>query len=404
MKHISKVPMLFLVLIFALVTVGAVPQVQAVEKSVSQAAIFNYLTAQKNSDISDEEKIKAAIEAYFVTRYEGQKLGEMQDFSTVLENDTLDWVKKEKDKREIELHISTLFDLSYQNYKFSLGYDSIEIKEDQAIVQLRESHEVVFTSIAPEVSKLSDLQHIFTLHKKGGVWVIHTDEYQDELSIGMEYHSKEELINQVDQNYQEDIERQHRTSNPAKVHASLIARPLLLTNYTYNRTTAKTYADNYWASYNTTYYKTEASTDCASYVSQAIYAGEGKTPPDTSGMGYGGNYTYDWYYVFNNPAGTQNGSGSLPWIQVQAQYNFIIGNTNRIGPYGAAATFADTSIGDIAQIKQGTAYDHEGIIVVLGPTLSTELVNAHTTNRWHYPLSNWSAFSLRYITIFGWKG
>lgn len=354
-----------------------------------------------------KKRSKLLLTLYFTTRYEGQKLIEIQDFSPVIEDDTADWVKKEKDKREIELYIASLFDLGYQSYKFTIDYESIEIKENKAIIQLRENHEVVFNAITPEISKLANLQHTFTLHNKNEAWIIYKDEYQDELSLGMKYRTKEDLKKQVYENYQEDLARQSHTSNKGqKVQALLALRPLTLTNYVYNRTAAKDYADAHWnlPNYNTAYYKTESGNDCTNFVSQSMYAGEGKYPPDTSGMGSGGSYTYDWYYVFNNPSGTQNGSGSLPWIQVQSQYDFIIGNTSRKGPYGAAATFADTSLGDIAQIKQSSIYDHEGIIVVLGNTLSTELVDAHSTDRWHYPLANWSAYSLRYITMFGWKG
>lgn len=157
--------------------------------------------------MSDEEKIKATIDAYFTTRYEGQKLLAAQDFSPLLEDSTSAWVQKEKDKREIELYNAEAFDLKYLSYHYTLAYDSIDVKNNKATVQLRESHEVVFETIAPEISKMGDLQHIFTLHNKKDGWVIYKDEYQDELSQQLDYMSKEDIKKQVDENYQEDLKR-----------------------------------------------------------------------------------------------------------------------------------------------------------------------------------------------------
>ena len=83
-------------------TIRAVPT----NTETSQAAIANYLAVQKNPDLNDEEKIKITIDTYFTLRYEGQKVVAAQDFSLLVEDNTLDWVKKEMDKREIELYIA----------------------------------------------------------------------------------------------------------------------------------------------------------------------------------------------------------------------------------------------------------------------------------------------------------
>jgi len=417
-KSINYISSILLILVFAFASIGATSQSQAEQRSVSQIAISNYLVAQQNADLSDEEKIKAAIDAYFTTRYEGQKLLDQQDFSPLLDDNTLDWVKKEKDKREIELYIASMFDMKYVSYSYILDYDSIEIKNNKATVQLRENHEVVFESIAPEVSKLADLQHTFTLHKKKGAWVIYKDEYQDELSKQLSHMTKDEIKKQIDENHQKDLDRKSSAffKSGNKVQAMILPNVAALVNRSYNGTAAASYADTYWSSYNTNWYKTNPGTDCASFVSQAMYAGEGKTPPDTSGMttASGRSYNTDWYFVFNNPKGTQNGSGSLPWIRVQEQYDFIRGNTAKIGPYGyrvndAGTTYCDIGVGGIAQLYNvnGTnIWDHEGMVVQINDcyTMSKVLVDAHTTNRYHYPLSNWASYNMRFIHISGWRG
>ncbi|HNB36707.1 MAG TPA: amidase domain-containing protein [Anaerolineales bacterium] len=400
LKNIRQLGAILLILLTAFFTSAASSQAPNRESPkntpTSQAAIDKYLTAQQNADVSDEEKIKAAIDAYFTTRYEGQKSITEQDFSTLIEDDTLDWVKKEKDKREIELYIASLFDLGYESYKFTLEYDTIEIKGNKATVQVIEGHQVVFNSTSPEVSILANLKHIITLYNKKDSWVISKDAYQDELSSQISHTSKDEIKNQIDSNYQLLI---HQKQNYSEIELNKInslteeinrTSGLISYNYSYDRIEAVRYADAHipgacaWCGYNTTYYKTETQYgDCTNFVSQAIYAGGGNTPPDTKGMTTSANRnsSSDWYYVFNY-SGPTSGSGSTPWIQVQAQRDFIISNSNKIGPTGYETTvLCNVSIGDIVQLKGVNTpgvWDHEGIIIQKSSgceTMSTTLVD-----------------------------
>jgi hypothetical protein len=408
-KVIQYLGTILLASILLLSSVAATPPTAVYSKSVSEAAISRHIVAQSNPQLSDDEKIKAAIDAYFTTRYEGQKLLATQDFSSLLEDNTLAWVQKEKDKREIELYLASLFDLKYVSYNYTLDYDSIKIKNNKATVQLRESHTVVFEALAPNDSELFNLQHVFTLHNKKGQWVIYKDEYQDELSEEMTQLSKAEIEKIVDQNYIEDL---NRLSQESDITSPAVITPSL-TTHAYSAAQANAYADahvtstcypNYGCNYNTAYYKTEPNNDCANFVSQALYAGEGKSPPDTSGMaGSGRGYYTDWYYVFNNPPGTQNGSGSSPWIQVRPQYDFIRLNSSHVGPYGIVTGFASVTAGDPVYISQSSSFDHEGIIISKGSTLSGTTIDAHTNDRRHYPLSNWATYSPVYIHIQGWQ-
>lgn len=419
-RHIGSVLILF---VFAFASLGASSPAHIEQKSTSQIAISNHQAAQQNTNLSDEEKIKAAIDAYFTSRYEGQKLLEQQDFSSLLDDDTLDWVKKEKDKREIELYVATLFDLGYESYSFTLGYTSIEVKNKKATVQLFESHEVIFKAISPEISRMGNLQHTLTLHYKKGGWIIYKDEYQDELSQQLDHLSKEDIKKQVDENYQEDVKRRENSRNAGgKVLASLAAQPLGITAITYNRTAAYQFADYY--SYNNTngvftpYYRLDPSgNDCANFVAQAINAGLTSASPTTvpvaTAMGPNGtyppgdaNWSQRWYYKFNTFNGTTEPlakSASYAWINTEGQYSFITTNNWTKGPTGTSTTLCGLRTGDVVQIKIGSIYDHEGMAVsFLGAcTLSNTLIDAHTTPRYHYPLSNWSTYPMRFIHITG---
>jgi len=396
-------------LMILLSSVAATHPTAVNSKSVTETAISQYVAAQSNPQLSDEEKIKTAIDAYFTTRYEGQELLAAQDFSPVLEDNSLAWIQKEKDKREIELYLASLFDLKYVTYNYTLDYDSIEIKNNKATILLRESHTVVFEALAPEPSELFNLPHVFTLHNRKGQWVIYKDEYQDELSEEMSQLNKEQIKKIVDQNYIED--QNQKSQGPDTSEVLTIPSSIDRTTYAYSRSLATAYADAHVTSYNTAYYKTEyygtTCVDCANFVSQAIYAGEGKTPPDTSGMTTAANrsYTYDWYYVFNNPPNTQNGSGSQPWVNVQRQMDFIRNNAQNesVGPYGYYAAFSSATAGDPVYISQSGTHDHEGIIISKGSSLSTTTIDAHCTNRYHYALSYWATYTPEYVHIQGWQ-
>jgi Putative amidase domain/S-layer homology domain len=409
-KAVRYIGIALLVLILALISVrlaSATPPGDSIGNTqISQAAIADYLSAQANPVLSDEEKIKAAINTYFTTRYEGQKSLVKQDFSAMLEDDTLDWVKKEQNKREIELYIATLFDLSYVKYNFTLDYDSMEVRDNEAVVRLRESHTVVFSALSPDESMLYNLPHTITLHDNKGKWVIYQDEYQDELSSQLKHMSVEEIKKVVDENFKNE----QMVSTPS-IEESVAS--LSLTNYTdYNRTAAVNYANAFSSSYNTNWYQTEYDNnlheyvDCANYVSQAIYAGIWKAPVDKSGMPSG------WWYDFNDPKGTQNGTRSTSWVNVVDQYAFITTNTG-IGPYGYESTnLCLVSPGDIVQLKDASpdfpGWDHDGIIVwksTTGPcsSLSSYKVNAHDIDRYQYPLSFWGNLQMRYVIISGYR-
>ena len=359
------------------------------------------------ANLLNDTDIKSVIYKYFETKYESQRSLLKKEFSTLVYDNTHDWVKQENDKRDIELYIASKFDLKYINYYFELFIDQIILSDDVATVYLYESHDVVFEASAPEVSSLSGLRHIITLRETPTGWLIQEDQYEDELSKQLSFMTVSDIKSIIDENHNKDLQINNYSSGPSINEGTrFLSNNPMLENKTYNGSDAASYADDHTSdlpgssTYNTNWYKTEES-DCANFVSQAIYAGEGKTPPDASGMG--NDYQTDWYYVFNNPMGNQNGSGSLAWIRVQEKFNFITGNTNKIGPYGYLAmqgysTYCDIGIGGVVQlydVNGNRIWDHEGIVVQINDcwSMSQVLVDAHTTNRKHYPLSNWASFT-----------
>jgi hypothetical protein len=413
-KNIWYASIMILILVFVSTFVAVVSPAQAA-KSVSQTAISNYLAAQTNPALTDQQKIKAAIDAYFTTRYEGQKLLQTQEFSAVLSDAAQPWVKMENNKRGIEIYNAQRFDLQYLSYKYTLDYSAINIKNNAATVRLYESHEVVFKALAPVVSKMSNLEHIFTLQNKGGRWAIVQDKYQDELSRQLNNASAESIKQQVDENYNlyQDPTRQTPASSNQEVNPFSDVTPNM-TTASYNRALAVAYANKYAYGTNSHYSPRQiikkVSVDCTDFVSQAIYAGMGyNKDSDVSTYNQNGMSvsTPGWWYNFSTHI------GSVQWVNVVDQYNFITRNTLRKGPYGyglAKGVLCPLANGDIVQVIDGTAdFGHEGIIVSSpfpscnNLQLSMYQVDAHDIDRLRYPLSAWGALPMRFIKISGYR-
>lgn len=441
-KAIRHICAMFLISILAFVTIGAASQtpsqsarqISTKNKNtpISAIAISNYLAAQQNADLNDEEKIKTAIDAYFTLRYEGQKSIMEQNFSSLIEDSTLDWVKKEKDKREIELYIASLFDLGYQSYKFILDYDSIEIENDKAVVLLKQSHQVVYKAVAPQISELSGLPHIITLHSKNGVWSIYKDEYEDEYTRLIETTPKEKIKQQVDENYK--FSRENDSAILEEAPANPKVNPLYYGSFAYNSAAAVIFADNYASSnsspapipqaiknaYQATYgspypsswpqnYKVESDTDCANFVSQAIFEGTGYQSGDTNYFNPTPNDN-NWYYKFSPTA-----QGSTTWVRVGAPsgsiaglYNFLL-NTNpaKRGPYGSlqgtCCLCSSIFPGDPILMKSGSTWQH--VVIVSSKSypcsFSNILVDSHTSYYKKQPLTTWSAYAWSGVHIEG---
>jgi hypothetical protein len=394
----SKTLVYFLVIVMLVLQVlpasaqGETPPTTVQQKTVSEIAISNYQTAQLNPNLSDEEKIKAVIDAYFVVRYEGMKLLEEQDFSTLLEDNTFEWVGKEKDRREVEIYMATLTGLKYQSYQFTLDYDSIEIKNNKAVVQLRERHEVVYETMAPEVTQLVGLQHTFVLHNKKGIWSIHKEEYQDEFSKVFAENSKDQLIEQINKKYQEN---KKSLSSGSKV----LAIPLAVNN-SYDRNAAKSYSYTYrsYALKNTTYksmyFQDGYGGDCTNFVSQILYAGAPKMSPN-------------WKYDKKGTSTTDDDTWTLSWSVVGNLGSFLTSNTG-VGPYGSVVPVTTTGgylkSGDVILVSSngGSSYFHA--VAAYQFVNGTLTIVGHDTDRFNYSITNYLLlYTLKFIRIDGWR-
>jgi len=386
MKFMRSSSAVLLTFLSLLISVNATPLATVEASTVSQT----------KAQLADEEKIKNVINAYFKLRYEGQKLLKAQDFSYLLADKNRNWVQAEKDKREIELYVASAYNLNYMSYQYTLDYESIQISLGQATVHLREGHEVVFAALAPEVSRMANLEHIITLTQTKNDWKILDDEYQDELTRLMAEKNKDVIIEQVRLNYAADAQ-QVRSSVFHSHNLARLAYQRALTSHSYNRIAAIQYAD-YWATKrNVTTYHNETNNDCTNYVSQALYEGTSHT------MSTPDNYMTKWYYDFPSH------SGSYPWVNVDGLRSFLLNNYSNggRGPKGInLQSMCSLQPGDVVQLRNGSIWFHTVIIVVKLNSSCSEasfLYDAHDVDRFHYPLSYLSSYTKRYTAVVGWN-
>jgi hypothetical protein len=384
---IKNIGTMLLISIFALTSIGAIPQSALRAMSVSELAVTAALEIQKDPNLSEEEKIKSVINAYFVTRYESMKMLDKQEFSSLIQGDDLKWITQENDRREVEIYIATLAGLRYQDYKFSLDYDLIEIKNGKAVVELRESHDVIYETMAPEVTKLANLHHTFMLQKNNHKWTISKEEYRDEFSDVYSAYSKEQIKEQFRKNFQE-------YKKSLTMRDKVQAVPLVVNN-SYNRASAKLYSKTYrsYALKNPTYksmYSTDGyGGDCTNFVSQILYAGAPKM-------------STNWKYNKKGTTSTSDDTWTNSWSVAGNLGDFLTSNTG-LGPYGSVVTITSISSGDVILLSDdgGSFYFHA--VAAYQYVNGSLTIVGHDIDRFNYPITNYFVYTLKLIHIKGWR-
>lgn len=193
----------------------------------------------------------------------------------------------------------------------------------------------------------------------------------DQIEIQKELQAETEMLSEEEQASLEDISTCATTSSFNRT---------AMYNYAYNNYNKR---PSQWGNFD------ELGGDCTNFVSQIIYAGG--APFDTTG-----NYT--WYYK-----GMSNRAPA--WTSVTSLHNYLV-NNDYIGPQGKVASSNAAyiaMIGDVIQIDFGNdgTYDHSTSIVHHQTSITSQTtVAAHSSNRWNYPINNFSG-TKRWIHLTG---
>lgn len=216
----------------------------------SSAADSQVLSLTSKSFSSDEDAIKSVVQAYFVLRYEFLKNPTQETFALVAASDdpdAIEWLRHENSRQNIERYNAELFNTKFLDYKFTLDYTDLEIDSSKAVVRLLESHWVRYASTPDFISHLVNMEHIITLNKVGERWLIVEDAYPEDLiNRALETMTEEEILDNIRRNYEKQFlepsgTESEMTTIPANSADSMFA------TYSYNRTAAKNYADNWYS-------------------------------------------------------------------------------------------------------------------------------------------------------------
>ena len=107
--------------------------------------------------------------------------------------------------------------------------------------------------------------------------------------------------------------------------------------------------------------------------------------------------TYGWYYI--NPENRAPAWTGVPYLR-----NFLLRETESIGPRAALVGMEAIEPGDVIQLSfQGIEYQHTALVVAVLPPVSPEsiLVAAHSIDVDYRPLSTYDYQQIRYLHILG---
>ena len=157
----------------------------------------------------------------------------------------------------------------------------------------------------------------------------------------------------------------------------------------YDRAAAVRYAHKWAYGRNPQFYDYEKlGGDCTNFASQCIFAGCGImnfTP------------TFGWYYI--------DADQKAPaWTGVPYLWDFLIRDTQSVGPVGRPCTMEELRPGDLIQLSfKGETYQHSPIVVSVGWPASPKniLVAAHSYDADDRPLSSYEYRKIRFLQIIG---
>ena len=360
---------------------------------------------QANQKLLEDNRneIKNFVQSYFNNRYEIKKSLESNNLHDYFEidNKSLSTSISELDKLDLEIYNAKLNHLALLQYKVILDFENIEFEGNYqtAFVTVVEGSDVIFEVLSPQVSSMRNIHHTITLHKITGDWKIASDIYSDNLwrQIKSLKKSKSDFMRIMDfEHNQLENERPKFVDNQSTMVATSSNQ------YPYNRAGAVAYADQWALGRNLEKYADfsgEGAGDCTNFTSQAIKEGGGAI------MAFGGThdiFTPGWYYY--NP---YDRSAAWVWVgdEEHGFYNFTVLEPEwSAGPSGEERSNNNVGHGDIIQFKwDGDAiWDHSVIIVDsidLGYGNMLHIVDAHSDDHYHYPMTYYTYVQVRYIHI-----
>jgi len=229
-------------------------------------------------------------------------------------------------------------------------------------------------------TEASAVDHVVTLVRAGGRWLVAADSYSDDTvpaCLEAAGAPPARVLGAA-----RALERRARAGGAVVVVTAAGGHPgapaagskwLTMRRYrdtlSYDRAAAAAYADRYALDYNPAYVRFSA--DCANFASQCANAGG---MPKTPGTG-----SDAWWYDRQGTAGTTDDTWSLSWVNVTAQMTAWNGRTT-----DRATSAGSLSRGDFIYYDWSGDGRWDHVAVVVGTnSAGQKIIDAHTTDHYH---------------------
>ena len=367
-----------------------------------------YRVAQADPSATEEARIRAAVDTYFILKFESRVRGNALELGSVIDLASVSGKRLhdyELGRLQFCLRSWQLCGLAFGAYNYRPVYDSIEVHGRSATVVVHPWVDLTYADVPDQPDVCGGEPHRIALAHLADGWKIVSEDYEDEFALAyprssdfalLEDRLPEELEalkqrwTELDRTYREDPRSRHRYDSGSPVE--------ILGYRTYGRSSAAsyglTYTDNSGGG-STTYYNklfVAYASDCQNFVSQCIWFGFGGQNNSTAinnhylPMVYSISGATSWW--------ADKTTSEAHWYNVGKFKEMVEANWNsdKVGVQAHEGALADVWHGDFVVHAD---LSHVYIVVRIndldgdGVTDYNEIyVSSHTNNRKDYRLAS----------------
>jgi len=321
-----------------------------------------YSAAQSDPRLTDEERVRVAVDTYFTLQYESMVRQRALDPGFVIDHSTpagQDLYNYELGRLRYSIACWKYTDTVLERYSYRPAYESVTVTGDTATVRVRSRADAVWVGTPDRVDKIGGVLHVIDLVETAGGWKLIRDSYDDEFRSIHPYGTNwAELEDTLPERLAAYYAREAGTDRPPA--------PVDPGEYrTYDRSRCAEYAttcanddeDCSTVSYNPLF-KDRAATcaDGQNFVSQCVWYGFGglDTPSAVENhelpMIDGISGAVDWWCDEDRTCGAA--TGNYTWADCADFENMIEDNydEDNVGVQGHDGVLSLTAVGDIVRV------------------------------------------------------
>jgi hypothetical protein len=365
-----------------------------------------YRAVQADPDLTEETRVRAAVDTYFELKYESRIRGEALELSTVI--DTASRAGKalrdyELGRLQYSLRAWQSYGLVFKDYNYRPVYECIDVRGRTARVIIRPWADLTYADVPDQPGTSGGEQHEITLTRSTDGWKVVSDVYDDDFlqchPKGSDFGELEarlpQMLSALEARWAELAEK-YRDDPRSRYQTGTSGTDGILGYRTYNRTKVTWYGTTYTddtEGHSTTYYNKlfkSYESDCQNFASQCIWYGFGGSNTSTAINNHYLPMVYNvagatcWWADSNTSDG--GAPGPWHWANVEDFCDMIEENWSGddVGVQGYEGSMNDVWPGDCITLS---TWDHVFVVVRIddhdhdGLTDYDEIyVSAHTHN------------------------